>query len=98
MDLLIWASRKMPEPRISDVNNSPIHMGWPEIIARSYMHPSDDGHLAKFVRTVAYAQELCRVYETEAEKRGLRIIGDMWLRIGNMGNTAPLCRWVRVSR
>ncbi|KAE8370206.1 hypothetical protein BDV27DRAFT_90307 [Aspergillus caelatus] len=101
MDLLIWASRKMPEPRISDVDNSPIHMGWPEIIARSYMHPSDDGHLAKFVRTVAHAQELCRVYEAEAEKRGLRITGDMWLRIGNMviGSVreVPSDMWVRGS-
>ncbi|KAL2830956.1 hypothetical protein BJY01DRAFT_260689 [Aspergillus pseudoustus] len=84
VDLLIWASRKMPEPRIDDVKNYPIHMGWPEIFAKSYTHPSDDGHLSKFVRTVAHAQNLCCKYEADAEERGMRVTGDMWLKIGNM--------------
>lgn len=85
MDLLIWASRQMPEPQPEDVLNYPIHLGWPEIFAKSYLHPSDDGHLAKFVRTVAFAEELCRPYETGSNKRYLPVSGDMWLKIGNLG-------------
>lgn len=84
-DILIWASRNMPDPQVDDILNYPIHLGWPEVFAQSYKHPSDDGHLAKFVRAVAYAEKLCRPYEKEAEKRGLRVTGDMWLKIGNLG-------------
>lgn len=85
MDLLIWASRKMPTAQEADINNYPIHLGWPEVFAKAYKHPTDDGHLPKFVRTVAYAQEICRPFEEEAEARGLKVTGDMWLKIGNMG-------------
>ncbi|RAH72929.1 questin oxidase family protein [Aspergillus aculeatinus CBS 121060] len=80
-DLLIWASRKMPEPQPRDVLEYPIHMGWPEIFAQSYLHPSDDGHLSKFVRTVAAAEQLCRPQESTWD---LPVRGDMWLQIGNM--------------
>ncbi|KAL3490288.1 hypothetical protein BJX62DRAFT_207546 [Aspergillus germanicus] len=89
MDLLIWASRKVPDPRPDDIVNYPIHLGWPEVFAQSYLHPSDDGHLAKFVRTVAFAHELCRSRErgmNEASRmiQGLPVRGDMWLQIGNI--------------
>lgn len=87
VDLLIWASRKMPTPQDTDVHTYPIRLGWPEVFERSYNHPTDDGHLAKFVRTLAYAQELCVPYEGEAKQRGLKVTGDMWLKIGNMGKT-----------
>ncbi|KAL2785436.1 hypothetical protein BJX66DRAFT_343075 [Aspergillus keveii] len=91
MDLLIWASRKMPDPRPDDLINYPIHRGWPEVFARSYLHPTDDGHLAKFVRTVAFAEGLCRSHDERGENEAGRIIGDlpvrgdMWLQIGNIG-------------
>ncbi|CAG8225358.1 unnamed protein product [Penicillium salamii] len=86
MDLLIWASRKMPEPQPNDISKYPIRLGWPEVFSKSYLHPSDDGHLAKFVRTVAFAQELCRSYE-ETSNIVLPVTGDMWLKIGNLGKT-----------
>jgi hypothetical protein len=85
MDLLIWASRKMPEPQPHDILHYPIHSGWPEVFANSYLHPSDDGHLAKFVRTVAFAEELCRPYELGKKLENLPVMGDMWLKIGNLG-------------
>ncbi|GKZ71054.1 hypothetical protein AnigIFM60653_009905 [Aspergillus niger] len=81
MDLLMWASRKMPEPQPDDIMNYPIHLGWPEVFAQSYLHPSDDGHLSKFVRTVAFAEQLCRPYE---DSKTLPVRGDMWLKIGNI--------------
>ncbi|KAE8378255.1 hypA-like protein [Aspergillus bertholletiae] len=82
MDLLIWASQKMPEPHPGDILNYPIHLGWPEVFSQSYLHPSDDGHLSKFVRTVAFAEELCRPYEKT--QKTLPVSGDMWLKIGNI--------------
>ncbi|KAK9490784.1 hypA-like protein [Lipomyces doorenjongii] len=75
MDLLIWASRKMPEPQPDDILNYPIHLGWPEVFVNSYLHPSDDGHLAKFVRTVAFAEELCRPYESSRNLKNLPVMG-----------------------
>jgi hypothetical protein len=85
MDLLIWASRKMPEPQVDDILNYQIHLGWPEVFSKSYLHPSDDGHLAKFVRTVAFAEELCRPFVPKLQGHNLPVSGDMWLKIGNMG-------------
>lgn len=85
MDILIWASRRMPEPQIDDLLEYPIHLGWPEVFSKSYLHPSDDGHLAKFVRTVAFAEELSRPLETKLDSDYLPVSGDMWLKIGNMG-------------
>ncbi|KAJ5754201.1 hypA-like protein [Penicillium manginii] len=84
MDLLIWASRKMPEPQVDDILNYPIHLGWPEVFSKSYLHPSDDGHLAKFVRTVAFAEKLSHSYETKLDSDIFPVSGDMWLKIGNM--------------
>ncbi|KAI9926056.1 hypothetical protein MW887_004515 [Aspergillus wentii] len=99
MDLLIWASRNMPQPQIDDVNSHPIHMGWPEVFTKAYTHRTDDGHLAKFVRAVALAEELCQPYEGESEKRSLLVTGDMWLKIGNIAIDAagkiPSDMWVR---
>lgn len=83
MDLLIWASRQMPEAQPDDIRNYPIRLGWPEVFAQSYLHPSDDGHSAKFVRTVAFAENLCRPYEESMPTLPVR--GDMWLQIGNIG-------------
>ena len=98
IDLLIWASRKMPTPQEDDIHAYPSRLGWPEIFEKSYKHSTDDGHLAKFVRTVAYAQDLCAPYEKEAKQRGLKVTGDMWLKIGNMGKTgAVLSRSFNVS-
>ncbi|KAJ6020753.1 hypothetical protein N7540_006257 [Penicillium herquei] len=84
VDLLIWASRKMPEPQIADILNYPIHLGWPEVFSKSYLHPSDDGHLVKFVRTVAFGEELSRPFEKKLPSDALPVSGDMWLKIGNM--------------
>ncbi|CAG8026858.1 unnamed protein product [Penicillium olsonii] len=85
MDLLIWASRKVPESHVDDILNYPIRLGWPEVFSKSYLHPSDDGHLAKFVRTVAFAEEFCRPYQTKLDSDTLPLSGDMWLQIGNLG-------------
>lgn len=90
MDLLIWAPRKMPQPQVDDILNYPIHLGWPKVFSKSYLHPSDDGHLAKFVRTVAFAEELCRPFETKLPSDNLPVSGDMWLKIGNMGKFGRL--------
>lgn len=90
MDLLIWASRKMPLPQLDDVLNYPVRQGWPDVFSKSYLHPSDDGHLAKFVRTVAFAEELCRPLEKKLSNDRLPVSGDMWLKIGNMGKLSRI--------
>lgn len=83
MDLLNWASGNMPEPHVKDVIDHKIRLGWPEIFVQSCKDPTDDCHLAKFVRAMAYAKELCQPYESEG--RNLLVTGDMWLQIANLG-------------
>ena len=84
IDLLIWASRKMPAVRL-DMMSYPIRKDWPDLFAESSRHPIDDGHLAKFVRTVAHAEQLCEPYEQDPDACWLQVKGDMYLRIANMG-------------
>ncbi|KAK1144750.1 hypothetical protein N8T08_004761 [Aspergillus melleus] len=98
MDLLNWASRNMPKPELKDVIDYNVFHDWPEVFAQSCKHPTDDGHLPKYVRAVAYARELCRPYETEA-RNGFLVKGDMWIRIANMAvdsvGEIPGDMWVR---
>ena len=86
IDLLNWVSRNMPKPELKDVIDYNIFHDWPDVFAQSCKHPTDDGHLPKYVRAVAYARELCRPYETEA-RNGFLVKGDMWIRIANMGKS-----------
>ncbi|OGM47192.1 hypothetical protein ABOM_003900 [Aspergillus bombycis] len=75
MDLLIWASRKMPPPRIADVNGYPIHMGWPEIFSRSYMHPSDDGIWRNSSGQLRTPRSCAMIIDSVGE-----VSNDMWVR------------------
>ncbi|RAL11343.1 uncharacterized protein BO97DRAFT_425657 [Aspergillus homomorphus CBS 101889] len=60
-----------------------IQTGQALLMLNFYLHSSDDGHLAKLVRTVAFAEQLCRPYE-EKSKKTLPVTGDMWPNIGNI--------------
>ena len=55
-------------------------------ITQSNQHAHDDGHLSKLVRALKNAEEnVCAPFEAQAQAKGLKITGDMWLKIANMG-------------
>lgn len=87
MDLAIYASRKCADPRLDDIKNYKPSKSWDEVFASVVSHDRDDGHIAKFVRLLAYGEEICKPYEG---KEGFRITGDMWLKLANMGMSVPL--------
>lgn len=84
LDLLLYASRASPDLLLDEVTQYPAKNDWPAVFARSVTHPSDDGHLVKLVRALANGEKACQPYESQGPQV-MPISGDMWLRIGNMG-------------
>ncbi|GMG14408.1 unnamed protein product [Aspergillus oryzae var. brunneus] len=71
----------------NDVTEYQASRTWEDIFAYANAHPRDDGHIGKLVRAVANGERVCRPYEAKANDLGLTITGDMWLKIGNMGES-----------
>lgn len=86
MDLLLYVSRGAPELHLDEISGYPVSNDWSTIITQSNQHAHDDGHLSKLVRALKNAQEnVCPPFEAQAQAKGLKITGDMWLKIANMG-------------
>ena len=86
MDLLLYISRGAPELYPDEITRYPITNDWSSIITQSNQHAHDDGHLSKLVRALKNAEEnVCRPFEGQAQTRGLKVTGDAWLKIANMG-------------
>ena len=86
MDLLMYVSRGAPELYPDEITGYPISSDWGTIITQSIQHAHDDGHLSKLVRALKNAEEnVCRPFEDQAQTRGLKVTGDAWLKIANMG-------------
>lgn len=95
MDLLMYVSRGCPELLREEITNYPVKYDWPALFAHAISHPQDDGHLAKFVRTVAHGEKVCKSFESQGPQ-AMPVSGKMWLQIGNMGKlyrVAPLQDW-----
>lgn len=84
LDLLMYVSRNSPKLLLDEVTQYPVENDWPAVFSQSVKHPADDGHLVKFVRALAHGQNVCKPFESRAPQT-MTISGDMWLRIGNMG-------------
>lgn len=84
MDLLMYISRNTPELYVDEITRYPVKNDWDTIITHGNTHPHDDGHLSKLVRALKNGESVCRLFEAQAKERGLKITGDMWLKIGNM--------------
>ncbi|KAL1953019.1 hypothetical protein VTO42DRAFT_3769 [Malbranchea cinnamomea] len=95
LDLVIYASRRCVEPRLDDIKNYNATKSWEEILAHVVSHDRDDGHLAKFVRLLAYGEKICQPFEG---KDGFKITDDMWLKLANMAvdsTSGPEPLWIR---
>ena len=88
LDLCMYASRKAPTPLIHEIESyhpkesgKPESQSWEGIIHRVIKH-NDDGHAAKLVRAIAHGEVVSKPYEGDER---FKIKGDMWLKLGNMG-------------
>ncbi|OQO07689.1 hypothetical protein B0A48_07386 [Cryoendolithus antarcticus] len=81
-DLIMYASRKVPEPRLAIVRayRPKQPSGWEQIFDRVKTTP-DDGHAAKLVRALAHGQRVCMPYEDRTE---FRLKHHDWLQLGHM--------------
>ncbi|EAS31040.3 HypA-like protein [Coccidioides immitis RS] len=81
MDLLTYVSRGDVEPRINEITDYKPVRSWHEVFTTAFVNKKEDGHAAKLMRTLAYAEKACKRYEN---KDGFLVKGDMWLKLGNM--------------
>lgn len=87
LDLLVQVSRGSPDLLRDEITKYPAKNDWGSIFSRSIADPNDDGHLSKLVRAVAHGQKVCQPFESQQK---MPISGDMWLKIGNMGECLVL--------
>jgi NAD(P)-dependent dehydrogenase (short-subunit alcohol dehydrogenase family)/SAM-dependent methyltransferase len=100
-DLLWYAACGCPEFDIQEVNNyragPSSSMGWSELYhAINVMH--DDGHVAKFVRALKSAEDVCRPFEQQ-DPAAFQMKGEAWLQLARMSydttiGLAPEAKWV----
>jgi hypothetical protein len=82
MDLFVYVSRGCVEPRLDEIRKHIPERSWQDVFSDAISHRRDDGHLAKFVRLLAYGEKICRPFEGRKE---FPITGDMWLKLGDLG-------------
>ncbi|KAK5139601.1 hypothetical protein LTR04_003456 [Oleoguttula sp. CCFEE 6159] len=86
-DLVMYASRRSPEPLLDEViNYQPRDMPvkrvacWDQIFDR-VANFQEDGHACKMIRALAHGEQASKPYEGSTQ---FRIKGDMWLKLGSM--------------
>ncbi|PYH96124.1 hypothetical protein BO71DRAFT_482315 [Aspergillus ellipticus CBS 707.79] len=98
LDLMLYVAYGAPDLRLEEVTNYPATRSWESIFRYSTAQSRDDGHLPKLVRALKNGERVCRPFEAQAQERGLKIMGDMWLKIANMvmdSTRDQHARWVR---
>lgn len=90
MDLVMYVSRGSPELRLNEVTQYPVTNDWSGVFSHCIKHPGDDGHLVKLVRALAHGEKVCEVVDKDSQ---MPIVGDMWLKIGNMGMFIHAFSW-----
>ncbi|PWY86442.1 hypothetical protein BO94DRAFT_556914 [Aspergillus sclerotioniger CBS 115572] len=98
LDLMLYVGYGTADLRLDEVTNYPATKSWETIFDYSTAQASDDGHLPKLVRALKNGEQACRPFEDRAEELGLKIKGDMWLKIANMvmdSTSGQSSLWVR---
>lgn len=90
-------SQTAPPLTAAEIQNYPINRSWEDLFERSINHPSDDGHLAKCVRSLAYGEKVLGNRDGgEGEDAAMQLRGDDWLRLANLGEcNLAVCRLQR---
>ncbi|GAA88254.1 hypothetical protein ASPFODRAFT_143603 [Aspergillus luchuensis CBS 106.47] len=97
LDLLLYVAYGAADLHLDEITKYPAAKSWEEIYSYCNGQSSDDGHLPKLVRALKNGERACRPFEDRAEELGLKIKGDMWLKIANMvmDSTGQDPQWVR---
>ncbi|PYI12246.1 hypA-like protein [Aspergillus sclerotiicarbonarius CBS 121057] len=98
LDLMLYVAYGTAELRLDEITNYSATKSWDTIFAYSTAQASDDGHLPKLVRALKNGEQACCPFEDRAEELGLKIKGDMWLKIANMvmdSTSGKRSLWVR---
>lgn len=85
LDLLLYVAYGAADLHLDEITRYSAAKSWEEIYSYCNGQSSDDGHLPKLVRALKNGERACRPFEDRAEELGLKIKGDMWLKIANMG-------------
>ncbi|KAL8804190.1 MAG: hypothetical protein Q9182_002732 [Xanthomendoza sp. 2 TL-2023] len=91
LDLAMYTSRRAPELLLDEVVNYHPKQpdgSWEDIFQRVIEH-EDDGHVSKMVRALRHGEHICAGYDDDSR---FRVKGDMWLKLGHMGEYVPLTR------
>ncbi|PWY79642.1 hypA-like protein [Aspergillus heteromorphus CBS 117.55] len=84
VDLMLYVAYGAPNLHLDEITSYTASRSWESIFAYSTAQSGDDGHLPKLVRALKNGERVCRPFEAQAQERGLKITGDMWLKIANM--------------
>ncbi|EQL33460.1 hypothetical protein BDFG_04603 [Blastomyces dermatitidis ATCC 26199] len=85
VDLMMYASRGAAELRLEEIASYKPKISWEEVFAQAIHHPREDGHVSKFVRTLAYGEKLCKPFEADEKyQEAFLVRGDMWIKLANM--------------
>ena len=80
--LLAYVSQTAPPITPAEIDHYPVERQWNEIFERAINHPSDDGHLQKCIRSVAFGEKLLSERYGQAD---YQIKPETWLRLANFG-------------
>lgn len=85
LDLLMYISRNTPTLYHNEITQYPATNKWNTIMTESIQHEHDDGHLSKLIRALRNGEAVWSEYQGREDELGLKVKGEDWLRIGNMG-------------
>jgi hypothetical protein len=81
LDLVMYASRRSPEPLIDVIKNHKAERSWQGVFETCLAHEGYDGHVTKMARALANGGRICKPYENRED---FKVKGDMWLKLGNI--------------
>lgn len=80
--LLNYVSQVFPPLTPKEVEHYPTPRTWDELFEYATAHPSDDGHLSKCMRSLAFGDKL---WSQGHHLSGQRMENGSWLRLANLG-------------
>ena len=86
LHLLHYVAETAPPLETTELDEQPSTLSWDQVIYHANNHPSDDGHLVKNIRALAWAEQfMSRRYDATRDI----MKPDSWLRLANLGEIRP---------
>ena len=80
--MLNFVSQNSPPITAAEIDEYPLTRSWDDLFDRAINHPSDDGHLQKCIRSLAFGER----YMSEKWGKGdFQIKPDSWRKLANLG-------------